>query len=103
MTNIKTIPYEDLCAAAEILKMLSHADRLAICQLLLHREHSVGELSEQLELKQNVVSQHLAHLRARSIVRHRRNGKTVYYALAHPAPGWLLSCIGAHLRRVDGP
>ena len=98
MSINKPIPYEDLCAAAEILRVLTHADRLALCQHLLEGEYSVGELCELLSLKQNVVSQHLSHLRARSIVRHRRDGKTVYYSLNHPAPGWLLGCISAHFK-----
>jgi len=96
MSTKNSISYEDLCAAAEVLKVLTHADRLAICQHLLEKEHSVGGLCTLLSLKQNVVSQHLSHLRARSIVSSRREGKTVFYSVTHPAPGWLLSCIGEH-------
>lgn len=67
---------------SELLKLLGHRDRLMVlCQLKLG-EQSVGELSRLLAIKQSPLSQHLARLRRRGLVRCRREGQTVFYALA---------------------
>ncbi len=91
------IPDERLAEAAETLRVLTHPDRLRICQLLLSADCCVSEICETLNLKQNVVSQHLNHLRARGLVAPRREGRSVYYQVVHQAPGWLLDCIRTHM------
>ena len=55
-------------AVLEVFQALSHPVRLEICQLLMVRQFSVGELCETLELRQYVVSQQLALLRKAEIV-----------------------------------
>ncbi len=70
--------------AAEFLKALSHEARLVILCLLLDGEKSVTELERMLDLRQPAVSQQLARLRADNLVEARRDGKSIYYALARP-------------------
>lgn len=72
----------DLDAAAEFLKAVAHPGRLFILDLLLQGERSVGQLEVALGLRQAAVSQQLARLRAFGLVRSRRQGKTILYALA---------------------
>lgn len=68
--------------AADFLKALAHESRLMILCILADGEKSVSELEQFLELRQPTVSQQLARLRADGLVATRREGKTIYYALA---------------------
>ena len=68
--------------AAAFLKALAHEGRLMILCHLNGGERSVGELEKLLSQRQAAVSQQLARLRAEGLVKHRRDGKTIYYSLA---------------------
>jgi DNA-binding transcriptional ArsR family regulator len=68
--------------ASEFLKAFAHESRLVILCILAQGEKSVGELEEDLNLRQPTVSQQLARLRAEGLVSTRRDGKTIYYSLA---------------------
>lgn len=68
--------------AATLLKALSNRRRLLILCRLTEGEMSVGSLAASLGLSQSALSQHLARLRARGLVRTRRDAQTIYYALA---------------------
>lgn len=68
--------------AEELLKAMANRHRLIIlCQLIDH-ERSVGELADILELRDANVSQHLALLRKDGLVTTRREGQTIWYAIA---------------------
>ena len=66
---------------AEFFKALGHPMRIRILEVLIGGERSVQELQEALGLEQPVVSQHLAMLRAKSIVAARKEGSTVRYTV----------------------
>lgn len=68
--------------ASTFLKALAHESRLMMLCILAEGEKSVGELEQQLGLRQPTVSQQLARLRADGLVATRREGKTVFYSLA---------------------
>ena len=68
--------------AAAFLKTLAHEGRLMILCHLCGGEKSVGTLEGLLGIRQAAVSQMLARLRDENLVKTRRDGKTVYYALA---------------------
>jgi DNA-binding transcriptional ArsR family regulator len=68
--------------ASELLKALSHEDRLLILCLLTEGERSVSELEEIMDMRQGAVSQQLARLRFDRLVNTRRDGRTIYYSLA---------------------
>ena len=68
--------------ASDLLKALSHENRLILLCLLSEKERSVGELEEILSLRQAAVSQQLARLRFDGIVSSRREGKTVFYSIS---------------------
>lgn len=76
---------------AEFFKALAHPIRIRILEVLLGGEHSVQELQEALGLEQPVVSQQLAMLRAKSIVRARKEGTTVRYTVRDTSIGELLA------------
>jgi DNA-binding transcriptional ArsR family regulator len=71
-------------AMAEVFAVLSHPTPISILTLLHRGEHDVTELKELLGVPAANVSQHLAVLRARHLVRMRREGTQAYYALGHP-------------------
>ena len=63
-----------------MLKLLADPTRLRIVWALLHGEHSVNELADHVGARPPAVSQHLAKLRAATLVRTRRDGNRIYYA-----------------------
>jgi DNA-binding transcriptional ArsR family regulator len=87
-------PSDDaLASACEVLRVLTHPDRLRICRRLLTSPATVSTLIQDLALRQSVVSQHLNLLYARQIVDRERDGRSVTYRVVHPGPKWLLECI----------
>jgi ArsR family transcriptional regulator, virulence genes transcriptional regulator len=68
--------------ATELLKALASRNRLLLLCHLSEGEKSVGELARLLEARDAAVSQQLALLRKDGLVRPRRQGQTIYYALA---------------------
>jgi ArsR family transcriptional regulator len=67
---------------AESFKALGDPTRLRILALLFDGERSVGDLAEHLDVSQSAVSHQLRVLRTLDIVRYRKDGREVYYALA---------------------
>ncbi len=65
---------EHIGIATDIFKLVSDPTRLKILWALLHGEHSVGELAEDVGVQPAVVSQHLAKLRISHMVSVRREG-----------------------------
>ncbi len=70
--------------AASFLKLLASGPRLLILCQLIEGEQNVGTLAEKTGLRMTTVSQHMALMRAQSIVSTRREGTTIFYSLASP-------------------
>ena len=68
--------------ASDFLKSLANPVRLRILCLLAQGEAPVGDIAEKLGARQSLISQHLALLRKDGLVRPRRDGQTIHYALA---------------------
>ncbi len=68
---------------AELYKAMANPKRLAIIDLLMGGEVSVNDIAKKLKLTKTNVSQHLSHLRHVGIVKPRRDGLNVYYAIVH--------------------
>jgi ArsR family transcriptional regulator len=69
---------------AEFFRALGHPIRIRILEILVVGERSVQELQEALDLDQPIVSQQLAMLRAKNIVKARKEGTTVRYTIRNP-------------------
>ena len=96
MSNEKLIRAIDpgaLNKAADVIKVVGHADRLRILEFLEEEEKAVGEIQECLGLHQAIVSQHLAKMRGWDIVEARRDGIHVYYRIIEPKVHLILDCI----------
>ena len=79
--------------ASQLLKAMSNERRLIVLSYLSEREHSVNELCELVGISQSALSQHLAKLRRYHLVATRRDAQTVYYSIATPEVGQILSTL----------
>ena len=68
--------------ASQLLKSLSHPDRLLLLCQLTQGEYCVGELEELVGVGQPSLSQQLGILRKDELVTTRREGKQIYYSIA---------------------
>jgi ArsR family transcriptional regulator len=75
---------EFFCMHSDLCKTLANEKRQMILGALRDGELSVGELAERTGIPQANLSQHLATMRAKGVVRTRREGSHVYYAIANP-------------------
>ena len=65
---------------ANIFQALANPTRIAILEVLRDGELSARALQEKLGVEQANLSQHLAILRSRQIVSHRKEGNQVFYS-----------------------
>lgn len=72
---------DTLFSLAELFKVFGDTTRIRIICALFKRELNVCEISEIVEMGQSAVSHQLRLLRASSLVRVRRDGKSSYYSL----------------------
>jgi DNA-binding transcriptional ArsR family regulator len=87
--------------AAGLLKAMSNPVRLMVLCQLAESEKSVGELEKVAAVSQSALSQHLALLRERGLVRSRRDGQSIYYTLDGPeAPALLAALYEVYCRNV---
>ena len=75
---------ENAGMATAVLRSLAHEDRLLLLCKLSQAELCVGELEEQLDIRQPSLSQQLGVLRRQGLVATRRDGKRIYYHVADP-------------------
>ena len=67
---------------AELFSTMSDVSRLRIIAALSAAdEMNVGELAAHVDISHSAVSHHLRHLRQMRLVRARKEGRYVYYAL----------------------
>ena len=81
-----------------MFRAFSDRTRLRILHLLQGREMCVGDIVDVLRLPQPTISRHLSYLRRAGLVKARKDGLWVFYALASaetPFHQKLLGCIGA--------
>jgi DNA-binding transcriptional ArsR family regulator len=71
----------DVARAVATLKLLADGTRLRVVWNLLHGEHNVNELADHLGMQPAAISHHLAKLRLAGVVRTRRAGNHIYYAV----------------------
>jgi ArsR family transcriptional regulator len=66
---------------ADLFSALSDPTRLRIISVLLEREMNVGDIAGQLGMSESAVSHQLRGLRQLRLLRSRKEGRQVYYAL----------------------
>ncbi|HSB31070.1 MAG TPA: metalloregulator ArsR/SmtB family transcription factor [Candidatus Sulfobium mesophilum] len=69
---------------SEVCKTLASPKRLEIINALKDGEKTVGELVDILGVPKANVSQHLAVMRHKGILKSRRDGVNIHYRIANP-------------------
>lgn len=71
-----------LIELAELYKVFGDSTRIKILYTLFGEEKGVGEIANQLGMTMSAISHQLRILKQARLVKFRREGKMVYYALA---------------------
>lgn len=78
----KMPPEEELQDLAEFFKVFGDVTRLKILNVLLCSEMCVYDIAAVLGMSQSAISHQLRVLKQMDLVKNRREGKTIFYALA---------------------
>lgn len=100
-----TINRNQLNRMASLFATLSDPVRLRILNTLRSGPRSVGDIHRACRLKQANTSKHLRVLREAGLVRPRRNGTSVHYAISEPLIFGLcdLACGGPLAKKSKQP
>lgn len=74
-------PDEILYDLADLFKIFGDTTRIKILYALRESELCVNQIAEKLNMTQSAVSHQLQILKQSKLVRFRRDGKTIFYAL----------------------
>jgi DNA-binding transcriptional ArsR family regulator len=81
---------------AALFKILGDPSRLALLDLISHGERAVADLAAEAGLTESATSHQLRILRTARLVRVRRSGRQVFYALDDQHVARLLRDAAAH-------
>lgn len=73
---------ETLYSLAELFKVFGDPTRIRILYALSIEELCVQDIADKLDMSQSAISHQLRILKQMSLVKFRRDGKTIYYSLA---------------------
>ncbi len=90
-------------AAGELLRALAAPVRIGIVTELSDGDRCVHELVDALGVAQPLVSQHLKVLRDAGVVRGRRRGREIAYALVDDRVAHLVADAVSHARTLQRP
>ncbi len=79
--TIRGLTEEELFELADLFKMFGDSTRIKILYDLFDGEKNVTEICEDIDMNQSAVSHQLKALRTAKLIRSRREGKSVMYAL----------------------
>ena len=94
-TTSKLTTLEALEEAAECLKILAHAHRLRIVQMLLRDRYTVGELAEACGIPSHMASEHLRLMQRCGLLQSEKEGRKAYYQIAEPHLANIMACVEA--------
>ena len=90
-------PEAELAEMAELFKVFGDSTRIRILYILSQTELCVCDIASVLGMTQPAVSYQLKVLKQAKLVRSRREGKTVYYALDDGHVGTIIGMAKEHL------
>ena len=73
---------DSLNNTASLFKNFADSTRMKILYSLLEKEKNVTEISTELQISQSAISHQLNILKINSLIKNRRDGKTIYYSIA---------------------
>lgn len=95
------IPGEVSAALVDLFKVLGDGTRLQLLSVLQAGELAVGELAATVGMTDSAVSHQLRTLRQAGVVRCRREGKSMFYALDDHHVLGLLEQARRHAEHLD--
>ncbi len=101
--RFESLPEEEIVDIADFFKVFGEPTRLKILYMLEAGEASVNAISSSLGISQSVTSQHLKLLRVARLVRWRKDGKNVIYALNDDHIARILSLGTEHYEETMSP
>lgn len=95
------IPVARLLRMGDLFKVFADPSRLRILAALDAQELCVCDLASALEMSQSAVSHQLAVLKRSRLVRYRREGQTIFYALDDDHVRQILAVASGHLSEEE--
>lgn len=89
---------DDMC---QLFKALSDPTRIRIIDILMDGEQNVQQITEKVGMTQSAVSHQLGLMRAIHLVRHRRDGRQIFYSLDDQHVVDLFQRSFAHVRHIS--
>ena len=81
MRNLEVLEPQETVDITKLMKILADENRLKIISCLGSGEKCVCQLTEAIEISQNLMSHHLKVLKTEGLVTDERRGRWVYYSL----------------------
>lgn len=94
MSNVSDALIKQSPEIVSVLGLLANEKRLIIMAHLSDEELSVGAIAQRVALSQSALSQHLAKMREKGVVRTRRDRQTIYYSCNSELVKELLRALG---------
>lgn len=79
--EIEQVDDNQLALLADLYKVFGDSTRIRILYVLSKQEMCVQDIADTLEMTQSAISHQLRVLKQNFLVKNRREGKTIYYAL----------------------
>lgn len=91
----------ELLKLAELYKAMGDQTRMTILWILMSDSYCVSELSSKVKLSESAISHQLRYLKAAKLVRPKKIGKNVFYALADEHISWILRSTYEHITEAN--
>ena len=82
---------------ADLFKLFADSTRIRILVLLFDRELCGGDIAANLEMSQTAISHQLRILKQNHLIKYRREGKNMIYALADDHVKTIINCAIEHI------
>jgi DNA-binding transcriptional ArsR family regulator len=100
MVETQPLDQELLLRASHTYRVLSHAVRLRVVELLMEEQLAVCELAAKLDLPPATLSQHLNLLRTNGVVAGERRGNRIFYKVVSPQAHAMINCLREYGDRI---
>ena len=100
-TTLNDVPETELIDLAELFKNFADSTRIKILYDLFEGEKNVTEICEDLEMNQSAISHQLKILKTSKLVRARREGKAIYYALDDDHVKTIIAMVKEHIEHIE--
>ncbi len=99
--TLNNVPETELIDLAELFKNFADSTRIKILYDLFEGEKNVTEICEDLEMNQSAISHQLKILKTSKLVRARREGKAIYYALDDDHVKTIIAMGKEHIEHIE--